>query len=328
MHYILLDEVQNVPEFTDVLNSYLSVPNADVYVTGSNSKFLSKDVITEFRGRGDEIHVWPLSLAEIHEAKPEKSWQELWEDYIIYGGLPLAVLKPEEEKSEYLKRLFKTTYLKDIKERNTLRNDHAMDLLLNVLSSTVGSLTNPQTIANTFASEHKTKFDTKTIKQYLEYLEEAYLIAKAERFNVLGRKYISTPYKYYFEDIGLRNARLNFRQLDYGHVMENIVFNELCRRGFNVDVGVVEIRKNSSSRLQTEIDFVCNKGNQRYYIQSAYSLPTTEKEEQEFRPLRHIPDSFKKIVLVHEDIRLRRDNSGIVTMGMQQFMLNEHSLDL
>ncbi len=328
MYYILLDEVQYVREFEDVLNSYLSVKNADVYVTGSNSKFLSKDIITEFRGRGDEIHIYPLSLAEIHEAMPDKTWQQLWEEYMLYGGLPLTVLKPLEEKDTYLKGLFKTTYLKDVKERNVLRNDYEMELLLNILSSSIGSLTNPQKLAHTFVSTGKSTLDVKTIKQYLEYLEEAYLITKAERYDIKGRKYISTPYKYYFTDIGLRNARINFRQIEDGHVMENIIFNELCRRGYNVDVGVVEIRESSTQRLQTEVDFVCNKGSQRYYIQSAYSLPSIEKIEQEFRPLRHIPDSFKKIVLVHEDILIRRDNDGIVTMGMREFMLDERSLEL
>ena len=244
MYYILLDEVQWVDEFEDVLNSYLSIPNADVYVTGSNSKFLSKDVITEFRGRGDEIHVCPLSLSEIHEAMPELSWPQLWEQYLNYGGLPLAVLaQTEQEKVKYLKGLFKKTYLTDIKERNNVKNDYEMELLLNIISSSIGSLTNPQKLENTFKSMGKSKLSSATIKQYLDYFADAFLISKAERFDIKGKKYISTPYKYYFADMGLRNARLNFRQIEETHIMENVIYNELCRRGYNVDVGVVEMRE-------------------------------------------------------------------------------------
>ena len=333
MYYILLDEIQFVPEFEDVLNSYLNISNADVYVTGSNSKFLSKDVITEFRGRGDEIRVFPLSPAEIHEAFPEMDWQQLWEQYLHYGGLPLTVLAAtESEKAAYLKTLFDETYLKDIKERNKIRHDMEMETLLNIISSSVGSLTNPLKLANSFASMGKSKLSAFTIKQYLDYFADAFLISKAERYDIKGKKYISTPYKYYFSDIGLRNARLNFRQIEETHIMENVIYNELQLRGYGVDVGVVEVRESNangnSSRKQIEVDFVCNQGSRRYYIQSAFALPTPEKAEQEFRPLRNIPDSFKKIVIVKDDILVRRNEDGIVTMGLKQFLLDEHSLEL
>lgn len=333
MFYILLDEVQLVSEFVDVLNSYLNIPNADVYVTGSNSKFLSKDVITEFRGRGDDIHVYPLSPAEIHEAIPELDWLQLWELYLHYGGLPLTVLaNTEKEKAEYLKTLFKETYLKDIKERNKVKNDMEMEVLLNIISSSIGSLTNPQKLADTFLSTSKSKLSAVTIKQYLDYFTDAFLVTKAERYDIKGKKYISTPYKYYFSDIGLRNARLNFRQIEETHIMENIIYNELCLRGYSVDVGVVEIRerddKGNSVRKQIEVDFVCNQGSQRYYIQSAFALPSPEKVEQELRPLRNIPDSFKKIVIVKDDILIRRNEDGIVTMGLRQFLLDERSLEV
>ncbi len=305
MYYIMLDEVQCVDEFEDVLNSYLSVPNADVYVTGSNSKFLSKDIITEFRGRGDEIRIAPLSVAEIHQAMPEIPWAQLWEEYLTYGGLPLTVLaQTEQEKAKYLKSLFGTTYLNDIKERNCIKNDREMELLLNIISSSIGSLTNPQKLEDTFKSTGKSKLAASTIKQYLEYLTDAFLISKAERFDIKGKKYISTPHKYYFSDMGLRNARLNFRQIEETHIMENVIYNELCARGYNVDVGVVEVRKTDQSgkyhKKTIEVDFVCNQGSRRYYIQSAFALPTEEKAEQEFRPLRNIPDSFKKIVIVKD----------------------------
>lgn len=333
MFYILLDEVQLVSEFVDVLNSYLNIPNADVYVTGSNSKFLSKDVITEFRGRGDDIHVYPLSPAEIHEAIPELDWLQLWELYLHYGGLPLTVLaNTEKEKAEYLKTLVKETYLKDIKERNKVKNDMEMEVLLNIISSSIGSLTNPQKLADTFLSTSKSKLSAVTIKQYLDYFTDAFLVTKAERYDIKGKKYISTPYKYYFSDIGLRNARLNFRQIEETHIMENIIYNELCLRGYSVDVGVVEIRerddKGNSVRKQIEVDFVCNQGSQRYYIQSAFALPSPEKVEQELRPLRNIPDSFKKIVIVKDDILIRRNEDGIVTMGLRQFLLDERSLEV
>lgn len=333
MYYILLDEVQWVDEFEDVLNSYLSIPNADVYVTGSNSKFLSKDVITEFRDRGDEIRVYPLSVAEIHEAMPDLPWTQLWELYLNYGGLPLSVLaRTEQEKVKYLKGLFKETYLKDIKERNQVKNDYEMELLLNIISSSIGSLTNPLKLENAFRSMGKSKLSSSTIKQYLDYFTDAFLVSKAERFDIKGKKYISTPHKYYFADMGLRNARLNFRQIEETHIMENVIYNELCLRGYNVDVGVVEMRETEADgkihKKQVEVDFVCNLASKRYYIQSAFALPTHEKEEQEFRPLRNIPDSFKKIVIVKDDILVRRNDDGITIIGLKQFLLDERSLDL
>lgn len=333
MFYILLDEIQLVPEFEDVLNSYLNISNADVYVTGSNSRFLSKDVITEFRGRGDEIHVFPLSPAEIHEALPEQDWLQLWELYLHYGGLPLTVsIDSEIEKVGYLKTLFKETYLKDIKDRNKIKNDMELEILLNIVSSSVGSLTNPKKLADTFVSMGMSKLSAITIKQYLDYFTDAFLISKAERYDIKGKKYISTPYKYYFSDMGLRNARLNFRQIEETHIMENVVYNELCMRGYSVDVGVVEIRerdaRGNSVRKQIEVDFVCNQGSQRYYIQSAFTLPSPEKVEQELRPLRNIPDSFKKIVIVKDDILIRRNEDGVVFMGLKQFLLDERSLEI
>ena len=333
MYYIMLDEVQLVNEFEDVLNSYLKVSNADVYVTGSNSKFLSKDVITEFRGRGDEICVYPLSLQEICEAQPELDWQRAWELYLHYGGLPLCVLQTsEEEKVDYLKSLFTETYLKDIKERNQVKHDLEMEHLLDIISSSVGSLTNPQKLVNTFQSAGNLKLSAVTIKQYLDYFEDAFIIHRSKRYDIKGKKYISTPYKCYFTDMGLRNARLNFRQIEETHIMENIIYNELRVRGYSVDVGVVEIRETNeagnSVRKQIEIDFVANKGSRRYYIQSAFALPTEEKRMQEERPLINVPDSFKKIIVVKDDIILRRDDEGVITMGLKQFLLEPNSLDL
>lgn len=333
MYYILLDEIQLVNEFEDVLNSYLKIANADVYVTGSNSKFLSNDVITEFRGRGDEIHLFPLSLSEIMQVKSDLSWEQHWQQYMTYGGLPRVVLLDDEkEKSKYLKELFKNTYIKDIKERYNIRNDAAMTRLLDIVSSSIGSLTNPRKLENSFLSDSRISLTAQTIKQYLDYFEESFLIRRAERYDVKGKKYISTPYKCYFTDMGLRNTRLNFRQIEETHLMENIIYNELCMRCFNVDVGVVEVRepneKGSQIHKQLEVDFVVNQGSKRYYIQSAYALPTIEKEEQEMRPLNSIPDSFKKIVIVKDNILLRRNEDGIVTMGLLQFLTEPNSLDL
>lgn len=333
MYYILLDEVQLVNEFEDVLNSYLKIPNADIYVTGSNSKFLSKDIITNFRGRGDEIHVYPLSLKEICEAQPHVSWQQAWEMYLHYGGLPFCVLLPnDQERIDYLKKLFTETYLKDIKERYNVVNDLAMERLLDIISSSIGSLTNPQKLENSFLSMGKMRLSAPTIKQYLDYFEDAFLIKRSERYDIKGKKYISTPFKYYFTDMGLRNARLNFRQIEETHIMENIIYNELQLRGYSVDVGVIEIREKNengnSVRKQIEVDFVCNQGSKRYYIQSAYALPSEDKVKQEERPLRSIPDSFKKIIIVKEDIIPRRNDDGILTIGLKQFLLEEQSLDI
>ena len=333
MYYIILDEVQLVPEFEDVLNSYNKVKNADIYVTGSNSRFLSKDVITEFRGRGDEIRIHPLSLTEVWEAMPELSWEQMWQLYMTYGGLPLTVLTEKNtDKASYLKSLFEETYIKDIKERNHVQNDMALEMILNIASSSIGSLTNPQKLENTFRSMGDTTLSAQTIKNYLEYLEDAFLIRKALRYDIKGKRYISTPYKYYFTDMGLRNARLNFRQIEETHIMENVIYNELILRGYNVDVGVVEIREHDAKgkeiKKQVEVDFVVNHGSERFYIQSAYALPSTEKMDQEVRPFHNINDAFKRIVIVKEDILLRRNDMGVVTMGLREFLINENSLYL
>ena len=339
MYYILLDEVQLVPEFEDVLNSYNKVANADLYVTGSNSKFLSKDVITEFRGRGDEIKLYPLSISELWEALPQLSWEQVWQLYMTYGGLPLTVLtEPAIEKANYLKSLFKETYIKDIKERNHIQNDMALETLLNIIASSIGSLTNPQKLENTFRSIENTTLAAPTIKAYLDDLEDAFddqrgkAQGRSLRYDIKGKRYISTPYKYYFTDMGLRNARLNFRQIEETHIMENVIYNELLVRGYSVDVGIVEIRERDDSgkevRKQIEVDFVVNQGSQRFYIQSAYALPNMEKVDIEARPLQNIQDSFKKIIVVKDDILLRRDDFGIVTMGLREFLTNENSIYL
>lgn len=328
MYYVMLDEIQLVSEFEDVLNSYVKMPNVDVYVTGSNSRFLSRDVITEFRGRGDELRIYPLSISEIAEAMPELGWEQLWQKYLRYGGLPLTILSPsDEDRESYLKLLFKETYIRDIVERNSVQNDMALETLLDIVSSSIGSMTNPSKLERSFNSLGKVSLSASTIKGYLDYLEDAFLISRASRYDVKGKRYISTPFKYYFTDVGLRNARLNFRQIEETHLMENVIYNELLVRGYSVDVGIVELRK-GDDRKQVEIDFVANRGSQRYYIQSAYTLPTEEKQQQEVRPLRAVGDSFKKIVVVKDDILLRRDDYGIVTLGLRQFLTDDNSLNL
>jgi predicted AAA+ superfamily ATPase len=328
MYYIMLDEIQLVSEFEDVLNSYVKMSNVDVYVTGSNSRFLSRDVITEFRGRGDELRIYPLSISEIAEAMPELGWEQLWQKYLRYGGLPLTILSPsDEDRESYLKLLFKETYIRDIVERNSVQNDMALETLLDIVSSSIGSMTNPSKLERSFNSLGKVSLSASTIKGYLDYLEDAFLISRASRYDVKGKRYISTPFKYYFTDVGLRNARLNFRQIEETHLMENVIYNELLVRGYSVDVGIVELRK-GDDRKQVEIDFVANRGSQRYYIQSAYALPTEEKQQQEVRPLRAVGDSFKKIVVVKDDILLRRDDYGIVTLGLRQFLTDDNSLNL
>lgn len=333
MYYLLIDEVQYMAEFEDVLNSFLHISNLDTYVTGSNSKFLSTDIITEFRGRGDEIHIRPLSFSEYCSVYPEMAWDDAWNQYHTYGGLPYTVLlQNEEEKSQYLQRLFEEVYLKDIIERNKVVHDMQMRTLLDIISSNIGSLTNPQKLESTFKSAGGATLSAVTIKQYLDYFIDSFMVERAERYDVKGKKYISTPQKYYFSDLGLRNARLNFRQQEETHIMENIIYNELRLRGYSVDVGVVEINERQENgkyvRKQIEIDFVANKGSKRYYIQSAFALPTEEKIRQEERPLINVPDSFKKIVVVKDNILLRRDNEGITTMGLKQFLLDSNSLDL
>lgn len=327
IYYILLDEIQRVKKFEAVLNGLLHKRNLDIYVTGSNSKFLSSDIITEFRGRGDEIRIFPLTFHEFYSAY-EGNKQEAWNEYITYGGMPLILKqKTDEQKSKYLISLFDTTYKKDIIERNNIDKDDVLDTLINILSSSVGSLTNPQKIYNTFLSNGVTDVSKNTVTTYLDYLLDSFLIEKAERYDVKGKKYIQTPQKYYFADIGLRNARLNFRQQEENHLMENIIYNELLVRGYNVDVGVVEIRENNI-RKQLEVDFVCNQGSKRYYIQSALNIDIKEKTIQETKSLNNIGDSFKKIIVVKDNIKLWRDEYGIVIMGIQEFLLNKNSLDL
>lgn len=333
MYYLLIDEVQFMTEFEDVLNSFLHIENLDTYVTGSNSRFLSTDIITEFRGRGDEIHVRPLSFAEYCSVYPDMAWDDAWNMYHTYGGLPYAVLLDKaEDKALYLKRLFREVYLKDIVERNKVHNSIQLGALLDIISSGIGSLTNPRKLENTFKSDGSISISAVTIKQYLDYFADSFLVEKAERYDIKGKKYISTPHKYYFSDLGLRNARLNFRQQEETHIMENVIYNELRMRGYSVDVGVVEINERTPAgtyvRKQIEIDFVANKGSRRYYIQSAFALPSSEKAAQEERPLKNVPDSFKKIIVVKDNIMLRRDDNGITTMGLKQFLLDPDSLDL
>ncbi|WP_278907020.1 ATP-binding protein [Faecalitalea cylindroides] len=331
-YYILLDEVQMLNDFEEVLNSLLHISNVDIYVTGSNSKFLSKDVITEFRGRGDEIHVFPLTFKEFMQVYDGDMYRG-FADYIVYGGLPLiSTMKTETQKVNYLTNLFNETYLKDIIERNHIEKTQELENLINVLASAIGSLTNPPKIQATFKSSIGSAISINTIRQYIEYLEDAFIISKAQRYNVKGRKYIGTPLKYYFEDIGLRNARLGFRQVEETHLMENIIYNELRYRGYSVDVGVVEKREMSENgkqiRKALEIDFVANLGSQRYYIQSVLSMPTPEKQIQEKTSLINVADSFKKIIIVKDIVNVKRDENGIVTMSIYDFLLKENSLDL
>ena len=331
-YYILLDEVQMLADFEEVLNSLLHIDNADLYVTGSNSKFLSKDVITEFRGRGDEIHIFPLSFKEFMEGYDGDIYHG-WAEYVIYGGLPLTVtMKTEEQKVNYLTNLFKETYLKDIVERHNIEKVHEMEDLVNILASSIGSLTNPPKIEATFKSLIHSDISLNTIRQYIEYLEDAFIVSKANRYDVKGRKYIGTPLKYYFEDVGLRNARLGFRQIEETHLMENIIYNELRSRGYSVDVGVVEKRTinaaGKAERKQLEIDFIANLGSKRYYIQSAFSLPTKEKLAQETASLVSVNDSFKKIIIVKDVVNVTRDEKGITTMSIYDFLLKENSLEL
>lgn len=331
-YYILLDEVQMLNDFEEVLNSLLHISNVDIYVTGSNSKFLSKDVITEFRGRGDEIHVFPLTFKEFMQVYDGDMYRG-FADYIVYGGLPLiSTMKTETQKVNYLTNLFNETYLKDIIERNHIEKTQELEDLINVLASAIGSFTNPPKIQATFKSSIGSAISINTIRQYIEYLEDAFIISKAQRYNVKGRKYIGTPLKYYFEDIGLRNARLGFRQVEETHLMENIIYNELRYRGYSVDVGVVEKREMSENgkqiRKALEIDFVANLGSQRYYIQSALSMPTPEKQIQEKTSLINVADSFKKIIIVKDIVNVKRDENGIVTMSIYDFLLKENSLDL
>ena len=331
-YYILLDEVQLLKDFEEVLNSLLHIDQADVYVTGSNSRFLSKDIITEFRGRGDEVHIFPLTFKEFMQAY-EGDLYHGWAEYTLYGGLPLTVtMKTEEQKVSYLTRLFEETYLKDIIERHHIEKTQELEDLVNILASAIGSLTNVPKIEATFKSSIQSKISANTIRQYIEYLEDAFLIHKANRYDVKGRRYIGTPLKYYFEDVGLRNARLEFRQVEETHIMENIIYNELRSRGYSVDVGLVERRgvnaEGKTERKQLEVDFVANLGSQRYYIQSAFAMPTEEKRTQEKMSLLQIKDSFKKIIVVKDVVNITRDEDGITTMSIYDFLLKENSLEL
>lgn len=331
LYYVLLDEVQLVPDFYEVLNSLLHVRNTDVYVTGSNSRFLSKDVVTEFRGRGDEIHLHPLSFSEFMQGYQGDKWSG-WREYYTFGGLPLVLsLETEQKKSEYLKNLYESVYLVDILERNKVRNKAEFDELIRIIASSIGSPCNPTKLSNTFKSVKNITVSSASIARYLSYMEYAFLIEKSIRYNIKGKKYINTLSKYYFSDLGIRNALLGFRQQEESHIMENIIYNELRTRGYHVDVGMVEERttdrNNKTIRKQYEVDFVANQGSKRYYIQSAFALPDEAKVKQETASLTRIDDSFKKIIVVKDDIMPKRDENGIVTIGIMDFLLRPDSLD-
>lgn len=330
-YYLLLDEVQFMPRFEEVLNSLLRMNNIDVYVTGSNSKFLSSDIVTEFRGRGDEIRIYPLSFAEFFSAY-DGDYDDAWNEYMIYGGLPqVASFQTERQKAEYLKNIFANVYLKDVIERNHIQSVDELGTLVDILASVIGAPTNPTKISNTYASERKTSYANRTISNHIDFLADAFLISKANRYDIKGRKYVGANLKYYFTDLGLRNARLNFRQQEPTHIMENIVYNELLIRGYNVDVGIVDVfgrdKEGKRTRKQLEVDFVVNQGSQRYYIQVAYDMESEEKQAQEFNSLRNIPDSFKKIVIVNGTRKPWRNDEGFVIMGMKYFLLNAESLE-
>ena len=332
MYYVLLDEVQLLGEFEAILNSLTRMKNVDVYVTGSNARFLSKDVITEFRGRGDEVHMYPLSFAEFMSVYPGTK-QDGWNEYVLYGGLPLVLsFATPDQKIAFLKSLFEETYISDIVGRHNIRNKAELEELLNILSSAIGSLTNPEKLSATFRSVKNKKISSATIRKYIDYLCDSFLIDSAVRYDVKGKKYIDTPVKYYFTDMGLRNARLNFRQLEETHSMENIIFNELKIRGFNVDVGVImqydTNEKGNSIRKQLEIDFVCNKGSKRYYIQSAYAIPDQAKMEQEQRSLMLTGDFFKRIIITKDTPAPYYNENGVLIMSVYDFLLNENSLDI
>lgn len=331
MYYVLLDEVQLLEDFESILNSLIRMKNVDVYVTSSNARFLSKDVITEFRGRGDEVHMYPLSFAEFMSVY-KGAKQDGWNEYMLYGGIPLVLdFSTPDQKITFLKTLFEETYISDIVGRHNIRNKAELEELLNILSSAIGSLTNPVKLSATFQSVKKKNISNVTIKRYIDYLCDAYLIDSAIRYDVKGRKYIDTPVKYYFTDMGLRNARLNFRQIEETHSMENIIFNELKMRGFNVDVGVImqygTNEKGNSVRKQLEIDFVCNKGSKRYYIQSAYAIPDQAKMEQEQRSLMLTGDFFKRMIITKDTPAPYYNESGVLIMSVYDFLLNENSLD-
>ena len=328
-YYVFIDEIQEVTNFVKVLNGWLKISNLDIYVTGSNSKFLSSDIITEFRGRGDQIHVFPLSFYEFYKGL-KLDFNEAFKLFTVYGGMPfVAHLKSELDKMEYLSNLYNEIYLKDIKERYKIKNDSNLMELLAILASNIGSLTNSYKLSNSFKSKN-INISKNTLDSYLKILEDSFLINKSTRYDIKGKKYITTPYKYYFSDIGLRNARLGFRQIEENHIMENIIYNELIYRGFSVDIGVVEISEKNSNgsfvRKSIEIDFIVNKGNSKVYIQSSYRLPTDEKLNQEIRPFLNTKDFFKKIIIVHDDIKRKKDENGIITMSIKDFLLFEDLL--
>ena len=333
-YFILIDEIQLLDRFEEVLNTLLKNTQLDVYVTGSNARFLSKDVVTTFRGRGDELRIHPLSFSEYMSVKPDAPFLETHlNEYVLLGGLPQTVTMPtEQQKKSYLQQLFSNTYLIDIKERYSIRNDDDLEELIDVMASSIGSLTNPQKIANTFRSEKRSTITRDTVKTYLDYMQDAFLIERAIRYDIKGRKYIDTPAKYYFEDLGLRNVRLNFRQTEHTHLMENLIYNELRMRGYSVDVGqVTQNTKNEngiSERKQLEVDFVCNRGQDRIYIQSAYALPSEEKTEQELRSLKQIKDSFLKVVIVGGMQPTFRNDDGILILNIFDFLLNRSGQNL
>lgn len=328
-YYVFIDEIQEVSNFVKVLNGWLKISNLDIYVTGSNSKFLSSDIITEFRGRGDQIHVFPLSFYEFFKAT-KLDFNEALKLFTVYGGMPFVALQKNElDKMQYLFNLYNEIYLKDIKERYKIKNDSNLMELLAILASNVGSLTNSYKLSNSFKSKN-INISKNTLDSYLKILEDSFLINKSTRYDIKGKKYITTPYKYYFSDIGLRNARLGFRQIEENHIMENIIYNELIYRGFSVDIGVVEISEKNSNdsfvRKSIEIDFIVNKGNSKVYIQSSYHLPTDEKLKQEIRPFLNTKDFFRKIIIVHDDIKRKKDENGIITMSIKDFLLFEDLL--
>lgn len=330
MHYVMLDEVQWVEEFEDVLNSYLKIPNVDVYVTGSNSKFLSSDVITEFRGRGDEIKVAPLSFSEYFSVF-NGSKQEAMEEYLTFGGLPkIATMRGNEEKMKYLQTLFNKTYITDILERYKIKNEEELEELINILASSIGGLINPNKLVKTFKSVKNVSISPNTLSFYLEILQEVFMVEKSIRYDIKGKKYIDTPAKYYFADLGLRNARINFRQYEVTHLMENLIYNELRVRELFVDVGVVVVNtkdeEGKSQRKQLEVDFVCNQGSKRCYIQSALRLPNEEKREQELRSLMNISDNFQKFIITEDPIKRYQDENGVVFMNIYEFLLDKESL--
>lgn len=332
MYYILLDEVQLLEEFESVLNGLIRIKNVDVYVTGSNARFLSRDIITEFRGRGDEMHIYPLSFAEFMSVYDGNKYDG-WNEYVLYGGLPpVVLLSSPEQKIELLKSLFKETYINDIIGRHNIKNKEEFEELIDILSSGIGSLTNPKKLADTFRSKKQKRISVNTVKNYLDYLCDSFVVDKAVRYDIKGKKYIDSPQKYYFMDIGLRNVRINFRQLEENHTMENVIFNELLVRNFNVDIGLVTVSQKDPNdklvRKQYEVDFVCNKGSKRYYIQSAFVIPDSDKMRQEANSLLRIHDSFKKIIIVKDTPAPWYTEEGILVISIYDFLLKSDSLDL